>query len=168
MLFEFWSNSLPATSRSRESGFKSPKSQTQLTIYQAKKQNRLNPMAGIVAHRSRNSSRVCRLGVLRFRFRVAADRGGCSEYSSGWKGCRGWSASAAQKLSEKAQTISRADRSRRSARNVRHGEDATPNRNDCALRRSGAPPLLFLRKAIPEKNAPKLFRFYRLQESEGG
>src|SRR5882724_6854201 len=61
MLFEFWSNSLPATSRSRESGFKSPKSQTQLTIYQAKKQNRLNPMAGIVVHRSRNSSRVCRL-----------------------------------------------------------------------------------------------------------
>src|SRR5204863_9419228 len=86
-VFEFWSNSLPATSRSRESGFKSPKSQTQLTIYQAKKQNRLNPMAGIVVHPSRNSSRVCRLGVLRFRFRVAANRGGCSEYSSGWKGC---------------------------------------------------------------------------------
>ena len=39
-VFEFWSNSLPATSRSRESGFKSPKSETQLTIYQAKKQNR--------------------------------------------------------------------------------------------------------------------------------
>jgi hypothetical protein len=32
---------LPATSRSRESGFKSPKSQTQLTIYQAKKRTDL-------------------------------------------------------------------------------------------------------------------------------
>src|SRR5436190_12735127 len=60
-VFEFWGNSLPATSRCRESGFKSPTSQTQLTIYQAKKQNRLNPMAGSVVHRSRNSSRVCRL-----------------------------------------------------------------------------------------------------------
>jgi hypothetical protein len=50
-VFEFWSNSLPATSRSRESGFKSPKSETQLTIYQAKKQNRLNPMAGTVAQK---------------------------------------------------------------------------------------------------------------------
>src|SRR5205809_6787441 len=55
-VFEVWSNSLPATSRSRESGFKSPKSQTQLTIYQAKKQNRLNPMAASVAHPAQNSS----------------------------------------------------------------------------------------------------------------
>jgi hypothetical protein len=55
-VFEFWSNTLPATSRSRESGFKSPKSQTQLTIYQAKKQNRLNPMAASVAHPGKNSS----------------------------------------------------------------------------------------------------------------
>src|SRR5205809_6148115 len=55
-VFEFWNNSLPATSRSRESGFKSPKSQTQLTIYQAKKQNRLNPMAASVAQFAQNSS----------------------------------------------------------------------------------------------------------------
>ena len=54
-VFEVWSNSLPATSRSRESGFKSPKSQTQLTIYQAKKQNRLNPMAGSVAQNAANT-----------------------------------------------------------------------------------------------------------------
>ena len=47
---------LPATSRSRESGFKSPKSQTQLTIYQAKRQNRLNPMATIVAQDAAKAS----------------------------------------------------------------------------------------------------------------
>jgi len=75
-VFEFWSNSLPATSRSRESGFKSPKSQTQLTIYQAKKQIRLNPMAAIVVHRGQNTSSSSRPF---FFTRRAAAADSCSE-----------------------------------------------------------------------------------------